>query len=161
MRMQKVPFLSVANSFVQRRLSAWVVAKLATMLIWMAVAYVGVSWGLRAMAPNTTSQVTAVPAKVEADIDDAGVLRVLGAQPAVAAQAPTLVSRFQLVGVLNGDADVGVALISVDGKPAKPYRVGKSVAEGLVVQSTLPKRVSLGVSADGPVTLTLDLPAKK
>ena len=94
-------------------------------------------------------------------LDSQAVERALGAQAQVAQAAPTLASRFQLVGVLNGDASAGVALISVDGKPAKPFRVGKPVAEGLVVQSTQAKRVQLGATVDGPSTLSLDLPAKK
>jgi general secretion pathway protein C len=93
--------------------------------------------------------------------DSQAVERALGAQAQVAQAAPTLASRFQLVGVLNADANSGVALISVDGKPAKPFRVGKPIAEGLVVQSTQAKRVQIGATLDGPSTLSLDLPAKK
>ena len=94
-------------------------------------------------------------------LDSQAVERALGAKAPVAQAAPTLASRLQLVGVLNDDATTGVALISVDGKPAKPFRVGKPVAEGLVVQSTQAKRVQLGAALDGPSTLSLDLPAKK
>lgn len=134
---------------------------LSTLLVWAAVAYSAVGWVLRdspASEPATSVANTPTSSK---DIDTAAVARVLGAQPQVAVAAPTLVSRLQLVGVLNGDASTGVALISVDGKTAKPFRVGKTVAEGLVVQSTQAKRVTLGASVDGPATLSLDLPVKK
>jgi general secretion pathway protein C len=35
------------------------------------------------------------------------------------------------------------------------------VADGLVLQSALGRRVSLGAALDGPQTLVLELPAKK
>ena len=78
-----------------------------------------------------------------------------------AAAAPTLASRFQLQGVLAGGPDAGAALIAVDGKPAKPYRVGAVVADGWVLQSAQGRRVNLGASMNGPQTLVLELPAKK
>jgi general secretion pathway protein C len=51
--------------------------------------------------------------------------------------------------------------MAVDGKPAKPYRVGALVTDGLVLQSAQGRRISLGASVDGPPTLVLELPAKK
>ncbi len=74
---------------------------------------------------------------------------------------PSVASRFQLLGVLDAGPDTGAALIAVDGKPAKPYRVGALVVEGLVLQSAQGRRISLGASIDGPQTLVLELPAKK
>jgi general secretion pathway protein C len=72
-----------------------------------------------------------------------------------------LASRFQLQGVMAGGPDAGAALISVDGKPAKPYRVGAVVADGLLLQSAQGRRVSLGSAMVGPQTLVLELPVKK
>jgi len=121
-----------------------------------------VGWFLRA---NPASLGVSTPVDSEQtlkdELDGQAVARALGAQAQVAQAAPTLASRFQLVGVLDSDAAMGVALISVDGKPAKPFRIGKPVAEGLVVQSTQAKRVQLGATVDGPSTLSLELPAKK
>jgi len=62
---------------------------------------------------------------------------------------------------MDAGQESGAALIAVDGKPAKPYRVGAVVADGLVLQSTQGRRVNLGASMDGPQTLVLELPAKK
>jgi hypothetical protein len=39
--------------------------------------------------------------------------------------------------------------------------VGAVVTDGLVLQSTLGRRVNLGPAMDGPQTLVLELPAKK
>ena len=90
-----------------------------------------------------------------------GHSRALGAAPVQAAATPTLASRFQLQGVLAGGPHAGAALIAVDGKVAKPYRVAAVVADGWVLQSVEGRRVSLGVAMDGPSTLTLELPVKK
>ena len=78
-----------------------------------------------------------------------------------AVASPTLASRFQLQGVMVGGPNAGAALMAVDGKPAKPYRVGAVVADGIVLQSVEGRRISLGASMDGPQTLVLELPAKK
>lgn len=144
------------------QLSSRVVLVISTALVWAAVAYSLVGWVLRDN-PNSSGASTRLASEqpFKDALDSQAVARALGAQAQVVQAAPSLASRFQLVGVLNGDAATGVALISVDGKPAKPFRVGKSVAEGLVVQSTQAKRVQLGPSMDGPSTLSLDLPAKK
>ena len=54
----------------------------------------------------------------------------------------------------------GAALIAVDGKPGKPYRVGSSVDEGLVLRSVEPRRVYLApVNGAGP-EIALDMPPK-
>jgi general secretion pathway protein C len=158
----KAPIRYAPPTLLSWRLSSRAVLALSTALVWAAVAYSLVGWFLR---DNTTSSV--VPANVANELpanetlDSPSVARALGAQAQVATAAPTLASRFQLVGVLSGDGTKGVALISVDGKPAKPFRIGKPVAEGLVVQSTQAKRVQLGATVNGPSTLSLELPAKK
>ena len=144
------------------QLSSRAVLAVSTACVWAAVAYSLVGWFLRdnPVGSGASTRVENVQ-PVSETLDSQAVARALGAQVQVAQAAPTLASRFQLVGVLNGDASTGVALISVDGKPAKPFRIGKSVAEGLVVQSTQAKRVQLGTKVDGPSTLSLELPAKK
>jgi general secretion pathway protein C len=95
------------------------------------------------------------------EVDVSAAARSLGAAPLQVPAAPTLANRFQLQGVMAGGPDAGAALISVDGKPAKPYRVGAVVVDGLVLQSAQGRRVSLGSAMDGPQTLALDLPVKK
>ena len=127
-----------------------------TLLVWGVVAFSAVTWALRWSASNTTPSNAVAATDALPDVDVSAAARSLGAAP-----APTLVSRFQLQGVLAGGPDAGAALIAVDGKPAKPYRVGAVVADGLVLQSAQGRRVNLGASMDGPQTLVLELPAKK
>jgi general secretion pathway protein C len=95
------------------------------------------------------------------DVDTTAAARSLGAMPVQAVAAPSLASRFQLIGVLDGGPNAGAALIAVDGKLPKPFRVGALVADGLVLQGTETKRVSLGSGVHGPSALTLDLPVNK
>ena len=132
----------------------------ATLLVWAAVAFSAVTWVLRwsAMgnAPSTAAAAQALP-----ELDVSAAARTLGAAPVQAAAAPSTANRFQLLGVLDAGPDAGAALMAVDGKPAKPYRVGAVVVDGMVLQSAQGRRISLGASVDGPQTLVLELPAKK
>jgi general secretion pathway protein C len=148
LRMTRLPLLS-------QRLSAHSPAMLA-FGVWALVAYSAVTWGLKASVAGENPSVAAA-ASVEA-IQPQAVARSLGAD--VGAVKPTTASRLQLQGVLAGEAQ-GVALLVVDGKPAKPYRVGAVVVDGWVVQSAQGRRVTLGPSVDAPAALTLELPAKK
>jgi general secretion pathway protein C len=49
----------------------------------------------------------------------------------------------------------------VDGKPAKPYRVGATVDAGLVLQSLGPRQARLGAGQEGVTTVTLEMPVRK
>lgn len=133
----------------------------ASLLVWGAVAFSAVTWGLRWSATGASPSNATAAAQALPEVDVSAAARSLGAVPVQAAAAPTLASRFQLQGVMAGGPNAGAALMAVDGKPAKPYRVGAVVADGLVLQSAQGRRVALGAAVDGPQTLVLDLPAKK
>ncbi|CAN7228759.1 general secretion pathway protein C [Acidovorax sp. LjRoot74] len=149
----------VTNSY-----SKWGV-RLGTLALWAVAGASVVFWGLRLSAPSASGVGPAVaPAPVVPDAQ--ALARLLGAQPSVAGAAPVApvaspASRFTLVGVLSGrSSGGGAALIAVDGKPAKPFRVGAAVDEGLVVQALGPRQAQLGGQVGGPATLTLDMPLK-
>jgi len=150
--------LSFANVFSG---SSSMLLPAASLLVWGVVAFSAVTWGLRWSASGATPSNATAAAQALPEVDVSAAARSLGAAPVPAPAAPTLGSRFQLQGVMAGGPDAGAALISVDGKPAKPYRVGAVVADGLVLQSALGRRVSIGSAMDGPQTLALELPAKK
>ena len=141
--------------------SSRLVLPATALLVWAAVAFSAVSWGLRWSATGESPSNATLAAQVVPDVDANAAARSLGAAPVQAAAAPSLSSRFQLQGVMAGGPDAGAALIAVDGKPAKPYRVGAWVAEGLMLQSAQGRRISLGAAIDGPQALVLELPAKK
>jgi general secretion pathway protein C len=141
--------------------SSRVVLPAASLLVWGAVAFSAVTWGLRGSATGAAPSNATAAAQALPEVDVSAAARSLGAAPVQAAAAPTLASRFQLQGVMAGGPDAGAALIAVDGKAAKPYRVGAVVADGLVLQSAQARRVNLGAAMDAPQTLVLELPAKK
>jgi general secretion pathway protein C len=141
--------------------SSRVVLPAATLLVWGAVAFSAVTWGLRWSATGNAPSNATTAAQALPDVDVSAAARSLGAAPVQVAAAPTLASRFQLQGVMAGGPNSGAALIAVDGKAAKPFRVGAVVVDGMVLQSAQGRRVTLGASMDGPQTLVLELPAKK
>lgn len=140
--------------------SRWAVAG-TTFLLWALVAASAVFWGLRMSARSGTAPMVPAVTRAPAAADPAAVARLLGASPAATAAAPAapaLASRLMLVGVVAGASQKGVALISVDGKPAKPYRVGAAIEEGVVLQSVRGRSAVLAQSGDGAAVLTLELP---
>jgi general secretion pathway protein C len=93
------------------------------------------------------------------------LVRVLGADPApqAAADAPAAVEdrRYQLIGVVAPRGVVagghGVALIAIDGKPPKAFRVGAAVDGDTVLQSVSARGASLGPRG-GAATVSLATP---
>lgn len=120
-------------------------------------------WVLKWTAAAPVAPGAAVNFAGPSQADPQVVARLLGGGQTgvVAAQAVTIgsaASRFKLAGVVADTAKGGYALISVDGKPAKPYRVGSLVDNALVLQSVAPRSAALAASADAPVSIILDLP---
>lgn len=132
-----------------------------TFLLWALVALCGVFWVLRWGAPRALTGEAAPMARVPEPIDPQAVARLLGATGAAAdtEARPAAGSRLVLMGVVAGPSGAGAALISVDGAPARPYRVGSEVPGALFLQSLQPRLARLGPKPDGPTTLTLELPA--
>jgi len=133
--------------------------RLATFAVWALAAACTAYWGLKFVTVLSSPGV-AVPEAAPLPADPARTAALLGAVPAVAMAAPAvnLASRFALIGVAAGVSQAGAALISVDGKPAKPYRVGTVVDEGYVLQSVAGRRAVLAAAMDAAPALTLELP---
>ncbi len=76
-----------------------------------------------------------------------------------AAASALQASRFVLTGVVvNKQPSLGVALIAVDGKPQRPYRVGSQLSDGVVLHSVAAGKAMLALGADAAPGLTLALP---
>jgi len=136
--------------------------RLSTLALWALCGASIAWWGLKLMQPSVRGTAPLAPAPAPM-LDAQALARVLGAD-AAPAQGPTAAapSRFVLRGVLAGTrSGHGAALIAIDGKPAKPYRVGSEVEPGLVVQSLGAREVRLGSAVDGASTMTLELPRKR
>ena len=84
--------------------------------------------------------------------------RAWGVQAALPEVSIAQSSRFELWGVVAGASGQGSALIAVDGQPPRPFRVGQTVTDGLVLQSLGPKQAQLGSSAQSAPLFSLSLP---
>ncbi|MFZ4479601.1 MAG: type II secretion system protein N [Rhodoferax sp.] len=142
-------------------LSVWWL-RIATFSVAALAAASAAYWVLKWTAATAAApQLPSAPALLRpAQTDPQMVARLLGGQKAVvAALSDSAASRFRLLGVVAASASNGYALISVDGKPARPYRVGAAVNDSLVVRSVAPRSAALAPSADAPASFTLELPA--
>jgi general secretion pathway protein C len=131
--------------------------------VWAVVAACAAYWGLRLFAPGRAVPADAVVAPTGAS-PRGDLARLLGADPVTAATeapaAPTN-ARFQLLGVVAPRTDAasreGVALIAVDGKPPRAYRVGAPVEGETVLQSVRARGASLGPRG-GVAQVSLEIP---
>ncbi len=131
-----------------------------TGLLWAAVAGCAVFWVLQLALPPGGPAGAPPAARLPDPPDPQSLARLLGAGggAADAQAAPSAGARRALVGVGADASGGGAALISVDGAPAQPVRVGRRVQGELWLQSLKPRGARLGPAPDGPTTLTLDLP---
>lgn len=138
-------------------------ARWLAFVIWGLVAAAAVGWSLRLFVPPRAAPLhtAAVDAGPPARADLTRLFGVDAPPPEVTEQAPRLDSRFRLVGVAaprpNG-AGGGLALIAVDGKPPRPFRVGALVEGDMVLHAVQARGATLGPRG-GAVTVTLEIPA--
>ena len=141
--------------------ATWTVRGATFALSALAAASV-VYWGLKLGGEGRSVSAPLAPTRPVAAADPAAIARLLGSTPAAAAVATpvaSLASRFQLIGVAAGaNSGGGAAVISVDGKPARPYRVGSFIEEGLLLQSVQGRRAVLAAQPTGPGLVVLELP---
>ena len=138
--------------------------RLFAFVVWAAVAGSVMFWGLRLL-------VSAQPVPGHAlSVGDAGtvvgdVTRLLGTTPketvAIAAAAPVseLSTRLKLTGVMaaKSKAGQGVALISVDGKPARAFSVGSRIDGDSNLQAVSLRTASISLGS-GKAPVVLEMP---
>ncbi len=133
-----------------------------TVAIWALAAWSATFWALRfaGAAPSPKPPITvSTPSPAS---EPAHVARAFG--PAIEkrselAAAPLAIdpsTRFALVGVVADHASTGVALLSVEGKPARPYRVGSTVDDGYTLKSVSVRSATLAAPQTG-ATFTVNL----
>lgn len=141
-------------------------ARLAAFLVWAAVAACAAFWGLRVLVAPRPVPSQAQPVS-SADAQRGDVLRLFAAaalpSAATGVSEPGLASRFKLIGVMapkDGERgrEQGIALIAVDEKPPRAYRVGARVDSALVLQAVAARSAVIG-PAQGAPAVQLDLPA--
>jgi general secretion pathway protein C len=138
-------------------------ARIAAFVIWGMVAASAVFWGLRLMVRPQAAPTYAVAAG-DGGSARADLTRLLGAAPVVPVNAPAptlspeLASRFKLLGVMASKASgPGFALIAVDGKLPRAFKVGAALDGNLVLQSVSLRAASIG-PAQGETAARLELP---
>lgn len=127
-----------------------VLLSVASAALWGTAAWQALRLAPPAAAPRSGA-VSAPPTVAE-------LARLLGATPEPAAPAVPAAQRFVLLGVVASVSGQGLALMAVDGQPARPFAVGAELAPGFVLQRLAAREVRLGASLEGPVILRLPLP---
>lgn len=149
--------------------------RLVTCLLWLLATGSVVYWALKfvstASAPAYASVVGAAPGAQAGAVDSSAVARALGggfAPNLVAGGATSTLasgitaSRFVLTGVVDGTAlGKSIALIAIDAKPARPYRVGGVLEAGVVLRSVEERKAVIGPQdKEAGGSVTLELPAR-
>ncbi len=130
--------------------------------LWALVAASAVYWGLRLFVQPQAAPAGTVVATTEGQLRG-DLSRLLGADAPPAEAAPVAVAdpRFQLLGVLSAPSRQaereGVALIAVDDRPPRAYRVGMVVDGDTVLQAVHARGASLGPRG-GLALVALELP---
>lgn len=138
--------------------STWTVRG-SSFVLWACVAGSAAYW-LLGLAEPAAPPAAAAPAYKAAPVDALALARLLGAGAAPMVAVQPAVNRFALLGVIAGRSSRGTALIAIDGKPARPYRVGSRLEEGLLLKSVGPRSAVLA-GTDGVPSITLDMPPLK
>lgn len=140
-------------------------SKVSAFVIWALFAASLMFWALRLLAQSPKAPAHVVPASQSSALrgDLARLLGTTSVAVAAAAPAPAAASRFKLIGVAAPKGSqpqlIGVALIAVDGKPARAYRVGAKVDGELTLRALDWRTASLG-PADGAGSLVLEMPPR-
>jgi general secretion pathway protein C len=144
----------------RRMLARW-----TTLVVWALAAGSALFWGLKLAARPVGLPAQALVASAGTSLGG-DLSRLLGADPAPLATAvaaePAADARFALVGVVTPRspqaAREGVALIAVDGKPARAFRVGAAVGDGHVLRGVSARGATLGPQ-DGSANIALSVAA--
>jgi general secretion pathway protein C len=160
-RLMKFSIAKSAESGSNKASITWTL-RVFTLLIWLLVGLCAAYWAFKFVTTKPV-EATAALAAPTGVVDSKAVGKLLGATDAVAGKpANTPAStKFVLFGLASSAGGQGVALIALDGKPAKPYRVGSAVADDLLLKSISKTGVMLATSLQAADGVTLELPARK
>ncbi len=123
-----------------------------------SLAFWSLQWPMAARTDRVATVELAAPT-----IDSAKLAQLLGFSATATSggalgPSANAASRYKLLGVIAQGSQRGSALIAVDGEPAKPYRVGESVTEGMLLQSVKGRRVTLAPEMNGNQGVILEMP---
>ena len=151
--------MKIANSPVDS--NTWTL-RLFTFIVWAAVGLCVAYWAFKFVTtkPVEATAAVALPAVV---VDTKAIAKLLGATDNIATQAINTPAnaKFSLFGLAATSTGHGIALIAIEDKPAKPYRVGAKVTDDLVLKSISKVNAILAVSLSAPDGPKLELPKRK
>lgn len=148
----------------------WIL-RIVTLAVWATAGLAASFWALRFAGSSAAAPSAAMAPEPVAAREPADLAIVFGPSPAPASAAVADVAstprpvdpaaRFALVGVVAGRANAGVALISIEGKAARPYPVGSRI-DSYTLKSVASKSATLvpSAKADAPFTLELAAPGR-
>jgi general secretion pathway protein C len=132
-----------------------VVTKAVAIALGLCLIAIVAFWASQLLAPRVGVAPVVVSAPPSDNQESAFTKQLFGNAPTVSAtNAIAADSRLQVLGVMTGSS--GVAVLSVDGAPAKPYSVGQTIAKGVVLSQVKADKVI--IKRDG-VEQTLPAPA--
>jgi general secretion pathway protein C len=136
--------------------------RLFTFMVWAAVGLCAAYWAFK-FVTTTPVEATAAMVKPAVVVDTKAIAKLLGATDSVATQAMNVVSKVKLslFGLATAPNGQGIALIAIEDKPAKPYRVGAKVTDDLVLKSISKVDAVLAASSSAPDGPKLELPSRK
>ena len=139
----------------------WLV-RLVTLTVWMLALLCAVYWGLKFIKLNQISATPTaiVPAKV---VETQAVAQLLGSIGTIESKQINAAVNTSLVlhGIANTNSGGGIALIAVDGKPAKPHGVGSQITELWKLKSLSRTGVTLVSSKSSAEQMSLTLQARQ
>lgn len=136
--------------------------RLFTLLVWLLVGLCAAYWAFKFVTTKPV-EATAALATPTVVVDSKAIAKLLGATDTVSKQPTNTAAstKFTLFGLAATAGGKGYALIALDGKPARPYRVGSLVADDLMLKSISKTGVVLAASLTSPEGVTLELPERK
>jgi general secretion pathway protein C len=135
------------------------IARIASVLLFAALCAIVAGWALQLLAPRAPVAPAGAIAQVQGPPDLSAAGQLFGGVPRAAdAQVQAAPSNIQVSGVLAAGAR-GVALLAIDGRPAKPFAVGEPVSDGMTVRAITGDTVELDRGAGGP-PMRLPAPAR-
>ena len=128
------------------------VARLLAVALFAALCAIIAGWALQLLAPRAPIAPGGAVAQGQSGADVALATQLFGGVPRPSTSAaPAAPSNIQVTGVLEA-GERGVALLAIDGRPAKPFAVGDTLDGGLRVVSVTVDGVGL-TRGDQPMRL--------
>jgi general secretion pathway protein C len=145
-------------------------ARIPAFVVWSLAAACAVYWAMRLLIVPVGLPGSVQPVSITGALQgDVAALFASPQAPSAPRAVTALASRFRLIGVMSPKTTAqtpprnaergrgqGIALIAVDGKPPRPYRVGAALDDALVLLSVTPRSASIG-PAGGEALLQLDV----